>query len=166
MRLVAETIADYQCIALLQKQITQLFKAEKGTGTKLEESYKAFINTSIEKTYEMPGQSLKAVNTNATMDSDDPAVFIAYIVHAAISRKKLAIEYMDAKGNVSKRIIEPHSWRNNQVVGWCHERGAWRQFKPSQIKRVAVLDEAFDRDEEVLIVASDATEMAHLIPTT
>lgn len=163
MRLVADTKEDYAALALLQKQMTRMYKDEKGTGSVLETTYKSFINTSIEKSYEMPGQSLNSANTNSVMDAIEPQLFIAYIVHAAVNRLKLAIEYRDAKGVVSKRVIEPHSWRNDQVVAWCHERGAWRQFKPSQIVRVAVLAEDFERQEEVMIVAADAKEMAHLV---
>lgn len=163
MRIVADTKQDYMVLALLQKQMTRMYKDEKDTGSVLEGAYKSFINTSIEKSYEMPGQSLQAANVNSVMDSSDPALFIAYIVHSAVNRLKLAIEYKDAKGNVSKRVIEPHSWRNDQVVGWCHERGAWRQFKPSQIVRVAVIAEDFERQEEVMIVAGDAKDMAHLV---
>jgi predicted DNA-binding transcriptional regulator YafY len=97
---------------------------------------KNFINTSIEKTYERPGTSAKVANNADSLETDDPALFISYIVMSATQRKKLAIEYVSGKGDVSTRLIEPHNWRNNQVVAWCHERGAWRQFKPSMIRRM------------------------------
>lgn len=163
MRLVADTPEDYLALTLLQKQITQLFKKEKGTGSALETVYKKFINTSIEKSYEMPGQSVQNANVKAIMDTDDKDLIIPYIVHGATNRKKVAIEYRDTKGNVSKRIIEPFTWRNNQIVAWCHERGAWRQFKPAQILRVAVLDENFERSEEVEIKPEDAKEKMYLM---
>lgn len=163
MRIVADNKEEYADLSLIQKQITQLFKAEKGSGSRLEGVYKKFINTSIEKTYEKPGDSTKIANTNSTMDTSDPNHFIAYLVHAAVNRKKIAMEYTDAKGKTSKRVIEPHSWRNDQVVGWCHERSAWRQFKPRQIARIAVTDQDFDRSEDVEIAISDAKDMAHLI---
>lgn len=161
MRIVVDNKEEYANVALLQKQVTRLFKLEKDTGSKLEASYKQFINTPIEKSYEKPGESAKVAN-NSTMDTTDKSLFIAYIVHAAINRKKLAVEYVDGKGKQSKRLLEPFNWRNDQVVAWCHERGAWRQFKPSQMLRVAVTDETFDRSEDVEIVASHAKEMAHL----
>lgn len=162
MRIVVDNKEEYANVALLQKQVTRLFKLEKDTGTKLEASYKQFINTPIEKSYEKPGESAKVANTS-TMDTTDKTLFIAYIVHAAINRKKLAVIYVDGKGNESKRLLEPFNWRNGQVVAWCHERGAWRQFKPSQMLRVAVTDETFDRSEDVEIIAAHAKEMAHLI---
>lgn len=163
MRLVADSPEDYLALTLLQKQVTQLFKKEKGTGSGLETTYKKFIGCSVEKSYERPGQSVQNVNQTATMDTSDPELVIPYIVHGAVNRKKIALEYRDAKGNVSKRVIEPFTWRNGQVSAWCHERGAWRQFKPTQIIRVAVLSEDFERPEDVEIKATDAKEMAHLI---
>jgi predicted DNA-binding transcriptional regulator YafY len=163
VRLVADNPQDYKRLSLLQKQVTQLYKKEKDKGTPLEEVYKAFINTPIEKSYERPGSSTEIANTNAIMETDDPTLIIPYIVHAAINRKKMAIEYKSAKGDISKRLIEPHAWRNNSVVAWCHERGAWRQFKPSMILRAAVTDQDFDREDIVEIKPTDAKEMAHLM---
>lgn len=163
MRLVADNKEDYKALALIQKLITQQFKQEKDTGSALEGATKMFINTSIEKSYEKPGDSVKAINNTSTMETDDPALFVAYIVHAALNRKQMGIEYRDAKGKVSKRLIEPFSWRNNQVVAWCHERGAWRQFAPKQMVRIAVTELPFERSEDVEMVASNATEMAHVI---
>ena len=157
MRIVADTKKEYQQLSRIQKQVTQLFKQEKenNPGGILHESYKQFINTSIEKSYEMPGKSAEVANDDSALQTDDQSLFIPYIVQAAVSRKKMAIEYASKKG-ASKRLIEPHTWRNGHVVAWCHERGAWRQFKPSQIIRLAVTGENFDRSEEVEIVPEDA----------
>lgn len=165
MRLVADNKEEYQKLALLQKICTQHFKRERA----IEEQsimtlmFKSVINTQIEKSYEMPGQSTQIANSADVMETDDKSLFIAYIVMSATKRKKLAMEYRDGKGNISKRVIEPHNWRNDQVVAWCHERGAWRQFKPSQIVRLAVTNDDFDRSEDVEIVAAHAKEMAHLV---
>lgn len=165
MRLVADNKEEYQMLSRIQKVITAQFKVEKENdpNSVLTQTYRKFIGTSIEKSYEMPGRSTQIANDDDVMDTDDKNLFIAYIVHAAINRKKLAIEYVSGKGDVSKRVIEPHTWRNNQVVAWCHERGAWRQFKPSMIKRMAVTSQPFDREEVVEIVATHATEYAHLV---
>lgn len=158
MRLVADSPQDYKKLALLQKQMTQLFKKEKDSGSTLEETYKAFINTSIEKSYERPGSSAQIANSNSVMETDDKALIIPYIVHAAVNRNKVAIEYVSGKGDVSTRLIEPHAWRGTQVSAWCHERGAWRSFKPENIKRISITDQPFDREDEVLIKASDVKE--------
>jgi predicted DNA-binding transcriptional regulator YafY len=165
MRLVADTKDEYKQLTRLQKLFTQKFKEEKEADpdSVLTKTLRKFISTSVEKSYEMPGKSTNVANTSSIMDTDDKTLFIAYIVHAATSRMKVAIEYKSAKGDVSKRLIEPHAWRNDQVVAWCHERGAWRQFKPHMMQRVAVTSESFDREDEVLIKASDAKDMGHLV---
>ncbi len=163
MRLVADSQDEYKQLVRIQRVITGLWKMEKEDNPEstLIDAYKKIMNTPIEKSYEMPGQGVKIAN-NTKFDTTDRSLIVPYIVQAAITRKKCAIEYQDAKGNISKRLIEPHTWRNNQVVAWCHERGAWRQFKPAQIQRIAITDEAYDRDEVVEIVAEHAKDYAGL----
>lgn len=160
MRLVAETPEDYKALARIQKLVTSLWKAEEDGEHK--EMLKKFMNTPLEKVYERPGESVR-VAKDADLYSEDPAFFIPYIVHGAINRKKVAIEYRSNKGEVKKRLIEPFTWRNGSLVAWCHEAGAWRNFKPSNIIAIAVTNADFDRDEEVEIKATDAKEMAHLV---
>lgn len=162
MRLVADTAEDFLALSLLQRQMTAAFKAEKGTGSGLETAYKKFIGTSIEKAYEKPGETVHNVSMTE-LDTDDPAMFLPYIVQAATNRKKIAIEYKDAKGKVSKRVLEPFNWRNDQLVAYCHERGAWRQFKLPQIMRIAITEDDFERPEEVEIKASDVKDMKYLV---
>ena len=164
MRLVADNAEEYRMLTRIQKQMVEMYKIEKENDSTslLTNTYKKFINTTIEKSYEKPGESAKVANMSS-MQTDDPTLFIAYIVMSATQRKKLAIEYKDAKGGISKRLIEPHNWKNGQVVAWCHERGAWRQFKPSMIQYMALTDEEFDRTEEIEIKSTDAKDMAHLV---
>ena len=162
MRLVADTAEDFLILSLLQKQMTAGFKAEKGTGSGLETAYKKFIGVGIEKSYEKPGDTVHNVSMS-NLDTDDPEMFLPYIVQAATTRKKIAIEYKDTKGKVSKRVLEPFNWRNDQLVAYCHERGAWRQFKLPQIMRVAITEDDFERQEEVEIQTSDVKTMKHLI---
>lgn len=165
MRLVADSREDYKQLSIVQKLMTQRFKLERDIDAEstMTLALKSFINTSIEKSYERPGTSASVANGANAIETDDKSLFIAYIVTAATRRKKLAIEYRDAKGNVSKRLIEPFNWKNDQVVAWCHERSAWRQFKPNQIVRMAITDEDFDRSEDIEIQASDAKTMAYIV---
>lgn len=162
MRLVADSAEDFLILSLLQKQMTAAFKAEKGTGSGLETAYKKFIGISIEKAYEKPGETVHNV-AMSDLDTDDTSLFLPYIVQAATNRKKIAIEYKDTKGKVSKRVLEPFNWRNDQLVAYCHERGAWRQFKLPQIMRIAITEDDFERPEEVEIVLADIKDKAHLI---
>lgn len=162
MRLVADTAEDFLILSLLQKQMTAAFKVEKGSGSGLETAYKKFIGVGIEKSYEKPGETVHNVSMTA-LDTDDSELFLPYIVQAATNRKKIAVEYRDTKGNVSKRVLEPFNWKNGQLIAYCHERGAWRSFKLGQMMRVAVTEDDFERQEEVEIQSSDVKTMSHLI---
>lgn len=164
MRLVADSSEDFKKLSMVQRLMTEAFKAEKGTGSELETAYKTFINTTIEKSYERPGEAIKKANITQ-MDTDERGLIIPYIVHAAINKKKIAVEYKDGKGNVSKRILEPFGWRNGQLSAFCHERGAWRTFKPSNILRIAITDDSFEMDGDMTIVAEDSKAMSHLVPS-
>lgn len=160
MRIVADNEQEYKDLVRIQKVVTGLWKLEENEG--LKGIFKSFMNTSIEKSYVKPGRSAAVANDHADMDTEDRELIVPYIVHAAIQKKKVTIQYKDAKGESSQRLIEPFSWRGDTVVAWCHERGAWRQFKPKQIVRIAVLDLPFDREEDVEIIAEHAKTMAHL----
>ena len=157
MRFVADTPEDYLAIGLLQKYLTQVFKNEKDTGSALEVATKKFIGTQIEKSYERPGDAVAKANFTE-FDTNESDYMLAYIVQAATKRKKIAIEYVDTKGKPSTRILEPYNWRNGQLVAWCHERNAWRQFKLQQIQRVGITEDDFERPEEVDIKPSDARD--------
>jgi predicted DNA-binding transcriptional regulator YafY len=166
MKLVAENEEEYKKIARVQKVLTAMFKNEKAGGSEeLADSYKLFINTPVEKSWVMAGTSASIANA-ASMDTDERALIIPYLVHAAVNRKKCAIEYVDGKGKHSKRLIEPMNWAEAKsginIVSWCHEAGAWRHFNPKNIMAVAVTEEDFDRDEDVTIVIEDAKEKAGL----
>ena len=161
MRFVADTPEDYLAITFLQKFMTQVFKGEEDKDSALSVATKKFMNASIDKSYERPGDSVK--NANITdFDSDEKELILPYIVMAATSRRKLALVYADAKGNKSKRIVEPFNWRNGQLVAWCHERNAWRQFKLNQIMRIAITEDPFERPEPVDIKHDDAKDASLL----
>ncbi len=155
MRFVADTPEDYLAITFLQKFMTQVFKGEDDKDSALSTATKKFMNANIDKSYERPGDSVKNANISE-YDSDEKELILPYIVMAATSRRKLALVYADTRGNQSKRIIEPFNWRNGQLVAWCHERNAWRQFKLSQIKRIAITEDGFERPEPVDIKHEDA----------
>lgn len=150
MRFIAKTKEEYSQMALLQKYMTQVFKTEKGSGSKLEEATKNFINSPIEKEYEVMSDVVK--NADITnFETDNPLMYKAYITKAAMDKKKLAIEYKDSKGNVSTRIIEAMNWKNDQLVAFCHGRQSFRQFKLDNIIRLAITDNDIERHEDVLI---------------
>lgn len=169
MRIGAENDAEYKQIMLLQNLMTQQFKAEKQNDPDgpLTNALKKFINTPVDKTWELPDEAIQAANS-ATMDTEDPALFIPYIIHAAVNRKKVAVEYTSNGKPTSKRIIEPMNYSKAKsgginIVAWCHSAGAWRHFNPANISRVAVLDETFDRPEDVELKPEHARELAGMI---
>lgn len=160
MRLVADTPEDYKALARCQKLITSLWKAEEPGEHK--DMLKAFMNCPLEKSYEQPGKSVE-IAKDAELYTEEKELFIPYIVHAAVNRKKMAMQYRSNKGEVKNRLVEPFTWRNGSLVAFCHEAGSWRNFKPANITALAVTNHPFDRDEEVEIVASDAKDKADLI---
>lgn len=58
---------------------------------------------------------------------------ISTIISGAKNRHCVAIQYKDAKGQISDRITEPYELRNDDYWGYCHMRGSIRKFKISSI---------------------------------
>ncbi|MNO71308.1 hypothetical protein D3C76_622200 [compost metagenome] len=169
MRIGAQSEQEYKQLTLLQNLMTQRFKEERENDPDgpLTLALKAFINTPLDKTWIMPDEQIQAANS-ATMDTEDHAMFIPYIIHAAVNRKKVAIEYVSNNKPMSKRIIEPMNYSRAKsggvnIVAWCHSAGAWRHFNPANIQRVAVLDEDFDRPEDVELKPEHARELSEMI---
>uniref|UniRef100_UPI003B97E9D6 hypothetical protein n=1 Tax=Klebsiella pneumoniae TaxID=573 RepID=UPI003B97E9D6 len=73
MRLVADSPQEYRMLSRIQKQVVEMYKMEKENDSTslLTNTYKKFINTTIEKSYEKPGESAKVANTS-NMQTDDP----------------------------------------------------------------------------------------------
>ena len=63
----------------------------------------------------------------------------------------IEIDYINAQNKKSTRKIEPlrldFKYQAWYLWGWCRERGDFRTFRISRIKRVLILDEEFKRDE-------------------
>ena len=66
----------------------------------------------------------------------------------------IEIDYINAQNKKSTRKIEPlrldFKYQAWYLWGWCRERGDFRTFRISRIKRVSILDEEFERDECLL----------------
>lgn len=165
MKVIAESEEDYKGLMLLQNLMGQRLKEEQQIDPDgpLTAVLKKFNNTPIYKSWEFSGEDMKAANS-ATMDTEEKEYFIPYLVHAAVNKKKVAIEYTSKGKPMSKRIIEPMSWVNAKTGGiniaaWCHSSGQFRQFNPLNMSRVAVLGEGFDREEIPEIKAEDVKLM-------
>ena len=75
----------------------------------------------------------------------------ADIKTAVLQNRVLRIDYINAQNVKSSRKIQPlylnfkhKAW---YLRAWCCERGGFRTFRISRIKRVDILDEEFDREE-------------------
>lgn len=49
----------------------------------------------------------------------------------------VCIEYVDGKGESSRRTVTPIRWDGPFLVAWCHLREAERQFRVERIKAVS-----------------------------
>lgn len=166
MIIKARTHEEYKDLMIVHRLLNAKMKEERDNGSEtLANAYKTVLDATIEKVWETTEEALKAANS-ATFDTEEPHLFIPYIVKAAGLRQKVAIEYVSSKGT-SRRIIEPMNWQRASgktgginIVAWCHDANAWRHFNVKNMRRVAILDETFDRDEEVTIKTEDAKDMA------
>ncbi len=53
--------------------------------------------------------------------------------------KKLGIEYIDSKGNRTKRTIKPEKIENGKIIAYCYLRNGWRSFKIDRIKKIEII---------------------------
>ncbi|ASS48145.1 MAG: DNA-binding transcriptional regulator [Candidatus Fluviicola riflensis] len=79
--------------------------------------------------------------------------FIPVIQEAITTSVQLEIGYLDFKDESSKRAIEPiglvfyaFSWH---VIGWCHLRGAYRDFKLSRINQLRLTRKCFEKTDHI-----------------
>ena len=67
-----------------------------------------------------------------------------------INNKKIKMRYMDSKGNITERTIQPYGlytyYGANYFIGKCEVRDALRQFKLVRIQHINLLDDKFKKD--------------------
>ncbi|WP_422661607.1 WYL domain-containing protein (plasmid) [Paenibacillus sp. EC2-1] len=160
MRIIADNKEEYKLMAKLQKMINGMYQQEENHAIK--NVYNVIRKANIEKSYVQPGKSVEEAESDIEMYTEDKELIMAYIVTAAVNRKKLIIDYVGKDGKQSQRTIEPFSIKNGMIVSWCHEAGSWRHFKPANIQRIATTTQDFERDEIVEIVPTDAKKYAFL----
>jgi predicted DNA-binding transcriptional regulator YafY len=63
-------------------------------------------------------------------------------------RRKVRVDYVDARGEQTDRILRPlalYFWGKTWTVGaWCELRSAYRNFRTDRVDGVAAIDETFD----------------------
>ncbi len=86
-----------------------------------------------------------------TRISSEISTTMAEIRFAADKRRKVSLQYSDAKGNPSERIIWPLGmffWGSVWTIGaWCELRDDFRVFRLDRINSLYVLDESYPQKE-------------------
>jgi hypothetical protein len=62
---------------------------------------------------------------------------VALLAGAIDEQSDVRIDYVDGKGESSKRTITPIRWDGPFLLAWCHMREADRQFRVERIKSVS-----------------------------
>ncbi|MFT3933176.1 MAG: YafY family protein [Chitinophagaceae bacterium] len=146
------------------------FSTEEANALLLMESIVAgFADNSIQKHYSAALTKVKAVLRSSQKDSIEklasnikfqaPSCFIqqydylATIQQAIAQQKVIEIEYTNLKKEVSKRKAEPiglvfyaFAWH---LIGWCHLKKDYRDFKVARILRIHGTQEDFTRKKHV-----------------
>lgn len=79
--------------------------------------------------------------------------FLSTVQHAISLKKILEVDYINQKEEKTKRELEPIglifyalSWH---VIGWCHLRNEYRDFKLSRIQNLRVTNIPYTRSEHI-----------------
>ncbi len=79
------------------------------------------------------------------------SITMAEVRLAADNRRKISLQYSDAKGNSSDRIIWPLGmffWGSVWTIGaWCELRDGFRVFRLDRIDTLCVLDENYPQEK-------------------
>lgn len=74
-------------------------------------------------------------NLNIQLNTD---TILTDIEEAAKSTRLLTITYVDQKGKVSFRTVEPYEIKNNSLFAFCYQAQGIRQFKLDKIQDTEV----------------------------
>jgi predicted DNA-binding transcriptional regulator YafY len=138
-----------------------------------------FADKSIQKHYSSALNKVKSVlrssekerieQLNQNIRLQVPSCFVhnyeyLSLIQSAISEKKmLELEYMNNKNESSKRRIEPIGLvfyaLNWHLIGWCHHRNDYRDFRVGRILRLWNTSEAFQKTDHI-----DLNEYMKLLP--
>lgn len=86
-----------------------------------------------------------------TRITPETSITMAEVRFAADNRRKISLQYSDAKGNSSERIIWPLGmffWGTVWTIGaWCELRNDFRVFRLDRINTLCVLDERYPQEK-------------------
>jgi predicted DNA-binding transcriptional regulator YafY len=111
---------------------------------------KAVLKTSQKDKIDLLSDSIKLqVPERVSPDFD----YLSAIQEAITSSVQLEVHYKNQKEETSKRNIEPiglvfyaFSWH---VIGWCHLRQDYRDFKISRIERLRLTGRCFEKQNHI-----------------
>jgi predicted DNA-binding transcriptional regulator YafY len=79
----------------------------------------------------------------------------AQLRHAVRDRHKVSIEYEDANGAITTRVIWPifiaYMEEVRIIVSWCEHRKAFRHFRTDRVRRLTTLAERYPTRRSVLL---------------
>ncbi len=64
---------------------------------------------------------------------------IDIILDAIAESKKISIEYVDEKGQRTRRTIRPEKVKDGKVFAYCYLRSDYRTFKIDRIKKINLI---------------------------
>lgn len=68
-----------------------------------------------------------------------------------INNRKIKIQYMNSRGNITERVIHPYGlytyYGANYFIGKCEKRDELRQFKLVRIKDIKLLKDKFEKEK-------------------
>ena len=115
----------------------------------------------------LPGDLRRELETNALLVPRDGAPLPARIdlaqVRLAIRReRKLRIDYRDARGKPSERVVWPFALgffeKTRVIAAWCESRRGFRHFRADRIAALEVGEERYPTRRQVLLKEWRAAE--------
>jgi predicted DNA-binding transcriptional regulator YafY len=88
---------------------------------------------------------------------------------ALIHELKLKIEYVDAKGRTTKRVVWPLDVQdfgpNGAMLAWCEKRKDFRNFRFDRIGELAIIQQKFEAPRSVMLAFYEALRNARDDPS-
>jgi predicted DNA-binding transcriptional regulator YafY len=113
---------------------------------------KAVLRSSQKERLEVLGRNIKLQLPSCINNDFD---YLTILQDAISSKKIVEMEYKNNNNEVSKRIIEPiglifyaFSWH---VIGWCHMRQDYRDFKIVRILKLKLTEVPFTKPDHVAL---------------
>lgn len=148
---IAFTSEEAQAL-LISEALVEGF-ADKGIrqhfGTALNKVKTVLKTRQKEAIHQLSASTLLQIPKRISPDFD----FIPTIQEAITSSQQLELHYINFKEEVSKRMIEPigvvfyaFGWH---VIGWCHLRNEYRDFKIERIQQLKLSGKPFEIKEHI-----------------